>query len=164
MVNSEFGKCAIIIVNTINHKRVEIMQRNTPTLQELKDILFKTKTYKEAQHTFSFKNKCAIYTEKLFDEIKNSTQSIKVSANRGEHYFLLCNTSDHGIVIVDPSYFQMFKSMQKIIHFSLGHAKNYGNWHKRIINIALDSLLKTGLSQQELSRQMKNRCGYLISI
>lgn len=89
-----------------------LMLRDSLTLEELKVLIKKTDSYKEACLESNFKFKCNIYTEKVFAEIKDRTQSIRVSVSKGEHHFILSHTKDHGTIIVDPTYSQDLKSVE----------------------------------------------------
>lgn len=96
------------------------MLRNSITLEELKVILFDTNIYKQAKNMLSFKNKCCEFTDNLFNEIKDTTQCIRLSVNRGEHWFLLANTCDHGIIIIDPTYYQILPMASESYPFFIG--------------------------------------------
>jgi len=104
------------------------MQRNSHTLQEVKSILCKTSTYEEAQSIRCFQNKCCAFTEKLFDEVKGNIEAIRVSVSKGEHWFLLCHTSDQGIIIIDPTYSQFITSSESNDHpFFIGSREELWN-------------------------------------
>ncbi|MBA2709183.1 MAG: hypothetical protein H0U57_01120 [Tatlockia sp.] len=96
------------------------MQSKSGTLEELKKFLLQTSTYKLAKNTYCFKNKCCEYTNQLFEEIKNFTQTLRVSVNHGEHWFLLANTSDYGVVILDPTYYQIIEVKSEDYPFFVG--------------------------------------------
>lgn len=111
------GVYANIFILTLN--QVNPMQSNSITPLELKLILLNTQTYKQAKNTSSFKFRCCEFTDKLFNEIKDITPTVRVSVNFGDHWFLLCNTSD-GILIVDPTYFQTLRVMSDDYPFFIG--------------------------------------------
>lgn len=106
-------------ISILTLTQVNSMQSNAITPQELKSILLKTETYKQAKNASSLKFKCSEYTDKLYKEIKDVTPTIRVSVNFGDHWFLLCNTSD-GIIIVDPTYSQTLKSISDDYPFFIG--------------------------------------------
>lgn len=96
------------------------MQRKPVALHELKEKLTATETYKKVQEAKSLRNECSNFTSSLFQEIKDEIQAVRVSVNKGEHWFLLCNTSDKGVVIVDPTYRQIFVDQLNDSQFFVG--------------------------------------------